>query len=1048
MSVNKNKQSYEDVLKNIERKRINRENEELNIGWYCWLLSEYPALIIFLCVCLSSTLLVVTIVYGELPDFSDPAKGFEVRGTELSDRLVTWENMLNQTGYNSTLSNYPYVYLKRKALMEKARKKNKRKKKKKKNRMKRSFNDDWNFITDGYTCPNSREPIVKLGYSRWIYEATDGVTLWSLQSLLQMCKTEHQVLDHQQYPEVCLRKTLSSCCPTISLANHVAYISGVESCFNLTQDDILKAEQVLRLCAPYYCSGDLQLGCNSSDTNTLNRYISGTRCGNVPGVCTDALYNIFHYLIQGSLCTNHSMRFNFTLSSVFLPAYTGKGMLDLYYDKFHNQPQQNSIKVSSINFGVDGLVFEDLLLADSIYPGVAMLLLLVIVWIYTSSLFITTMHLVATTAAMVTSYFIYQFIFDVTFFPFLNLTSTLVMLGLSTDHILVLYSTWKRCCSEDKIYERVTTKHPVGRRIGVVAKSTMRHVGWSLFVTSFTTSSAFFSNAWSSVSAIKCFGIYTGLAVLCNLIFALTWLPASIIFHHKYLQFTCNTKSVFCCIIRPFTRIRNQASEVSRVFFHQIQVLLVVRFRILWVTFFTLLAITSMYIVVFNPGFQLPRSASYLQFFEQNHPFEQYPLQQRYFDFDKDYKGFLTVRFIFGIEPIDDGNPRNPDDKGNIHFTRFNVSDPQSQRWLLNFCTILRSHKFYREPENSQFNSMCFIETLKKWIESRSCKTGAPCCKMTRFPYKPNVFELCLKEAISRLNVVPQLQLFPSSPGPRFDSKDVIRSVIVEFPTNQKTSSTQSEIAEFVKEIDETLQVHVETAPRTLAGGWFVSSLNLYALQTSLYTGTLTSVGISLLVAQIVILVTSRNLVVSIFVNLSIGGVIFVTVAALALAGWELNVLESVTVSISVGLSVDFTAHYAIAYLLAPEKGDRQRRVEHALARIGSAIATAAFTTFLAGLGMLPASVLAYKRFGIFLMVIMTASWVYSNYFFLGLLSLLGPQGNCGSLSCLSYKKNENEEHTTTLITESTSVRPALIEGRTISTEPSSINHNGGNVLE
>lgn len=44
------------------------------------------------------------------------SQGFEVRGTELSDKLITWQNMVNETGYNSTLSNYPYHYMEKKAL--------------------------------------------------------------------------------------------------------------------------------------------------------------------------------------------------------------------------------------------------------------------------------------------------------------------------------------------------------------------------------------------------------------------------------------------------------------------------------------------------------------------------------------------------------------------------------------------------------------------------------------------------------------------------------------------------------------------------------------------------------------------------------------------------------------------------------------------------------------------------------------------------------------------------------------------------------------------
>ena len=35
--------------------------------------------------------------------------------------------------------------------------------------------------------------------------------------------------------------------------------------------------------------------------------------------------------------------------------------------------------------------------------------------------------------------------------------------------------------------------------------------------------------------------------------------------------------------------------------------------------------------------------------------------------------------------------------------------------------------------------------------------------------------------------------------------------------------------------------------------------------------------------------------------------------------GWELNILESVVVTLAIGLSVDFTLHYGIMYKLAAD---------------------------------------------------------------------------------------------------------------------------------
>lgn len=44
-------------------------------------------------------------------------KGFEPRGTAIGQRLVTWNNMVKNTGYKATLANYPFKYADEQAKM-------------------------------------------------------------------------------------------------------------------------------------------------------------------------------------------------------------------------------------------------------------------------------------------------------------------------------------------------------------------------------------------------------------------------------------------------------------------------------------------------------------------------------------------------------------------------------------------------------------------------------------------------------------------------------------------------------------------------------------------------------------------------------------------------------------------------------------------------------------------------------------------------------------------------------------------------------------------
>lgn len=214
--------------------------------------------------------------------------------------------------------------------------------------------------------------------------------------------------------------------------------------------------------------------------------------------------------------------------------------------------------------------------------------------------------------------------------------------------------------------------------------------------------------------------------------------------------------------------------------------------------------------------------------------------------------------------------------------------------------------------------------------------------------------------------------------------------------------------------MDAWITEELRFAPTGLSHGWFISNLEFYDLQDSLSGGTLVAMALSVAVAFSVMLLTTWNIIISLYAILSIAGTIFVTVGSLVLLGWELNVLESVTISVAVGLSVDFAVHYGVAYRLAPEPS-REGKVIFSLSRMGSAIAMAALTTFVAGAMMMPSTVLAYTQLGTFMMLIMCISWAFATFFFQCMCHCLGPQGTCGQiplpekLQCYTFTETASE---------------------------------------
>ena len=72
--------------------------------------------------------------------------------------------------------------------------------------------------------------------------------------------------------------------------------------------------------------------------------------------------------------------------------------------------------------------------------------------------------------------------------------------------------------------------------------------------------------------------------------------------------------------------------------------------------------------------------------------------------------------------------------------------------------------------------------------------------------------------------------------------------------------------------------------------------------------------------------------------------------------GWRLNILESVAITLAIGLSVDFTLHYAVKFRQAALRGDsgdgNMGRVAYAASQTAGPVAMAALTTLLAGMAL------------------------------------------------------------------------------------------------
>ncbi|XP_070842923.1 protein dispatched homolog 1 [Chaetodon trifascialis] len=963
---------------------------------YAELIADWPVVVLGVCTVLIVVCALVGILVPDLPDFSDPLLGFEPRGTAIGQRLVTWNNMVKNTGYKATLANYPFKYADEQA----------------KNHQEPRWPEDlldrdkrqaeWDFSKE-FFCDVPGD-----SYSRLVFTSAEGKNLWSIQAIKSMCNLDNtRVRSHRDYWSLCQRTNDASCCPSWTLGNYIAVLTNRSSCQKITERDVSHTLKILRSCAKYYHNGTLGPDC----WDMALRRKDQLKCASVPRKCTkyNAVYQILHFLVDKDFLSPKSLEYPppvLKYSMLFSPTEKGESMMNIYLDNFENWNSSDGITtVTGIEFGIKHDLFQDYLLTDTVYPAIAIVIVLLVMCVYTRSVFITLMTIIAIISSLIVSYFLYRMVFNFEFFPFMNLTALIILVGIGADDAFVLCDVWN--------YTKFDKPHA---ELAETVSVTLQHAALSMFVTSFTTAAAFYANYVSNITAIRCFGVYAGTAILVNYILMVTWLPAVVVLHERYLPnvFPCSkppqqergycTRMFWAGLCQKANKCLFTVSEASRIFFEKVLPCIVIKLRYLWLFWFLAITVGGAYVVCVNPKMKLPSlELAEFQVFRSSHPFERYDAEyKKLFMFERVHHGedlHMPITIIWGVTPVDNGDPLNPKNKGKLMLdTSFNIASPASQLWILNFCQKLRNQSFVFQSEEQDFTS-CFIETFKQWMENQDCEEASvyPCCSQSTFPYKQEVFELCIKRAIMELDRSTNYHLDSKTPGPRFDINDTIRAIVLEFQSTYLFTLAYEKMYQFYREVDAWISEELRYAPAGLSHGWFISNLEFYDLQDSLSDGTLVSMALSVAVAFSVMLLTTWNVIISLYAILSIAGTIFVTVGSLVLLGWELNVLESVTISVAVGLSVDFAVHYGVAYRLAPEP-DREGKVIFSLSRMGSAIAMAALTTFVAGAMMMPSTVLAYTQLGTFMMLIMCISWAFATFFFQCMCRCLGPQGTCGQI--------------------------------------------------
>ncbi|CAH1153672.1 unnamed protein product [Phaedon cochleariae] len=1024
----------------------------MNFSWFTNVLVHHPFIILAAVAVFSGTCIVIPFTLKSItfPSFQDPQLGFSTRGTIISNRLTTWSNLVKSMRPSGELTTNPKEYSyhpnKNNSQHQPSRKpKAKKLKKPKKPKAQPVYgsvtlnedkntsdvtveHDRWKALQsltptlnkhsddadENFFC-DSPEP----QYGHLVVTTHNKRDLFNLNNMLAMCRLEHELINIKYYNDLCIQNPYFNrkCCKPWSLPNYIALFNKRTSCLAITEDDVQRTRKILVKCAQYFHAFQLNSEC-----------LKGTPYCEAPIECLrhDAVFNILYYLTSTNFLPPNNTDTATELKEVmiFLPLACSTAIIPYYHELIELNLEYDGMKVVAIDFGIKSALFDEYLIRDTYLMGSGALFVFVCIWVYTESLFLTIMTIIVIVFSLAISYFMYILVFEIKFFPFMNLLATIVAIGIGSDDAFIFCKIWQM------------QKQDQGCSLLKTMTDTFHHAFMSMFVTALTTAVAFLGSYISSVTAVSCFSIFAGIAVIANYFLMMTWFPACIVIWERSC-FSSDTLFRSClmmcyqrwCCIKPqlnLSAVWCHCSVFNTFWKAKEQWLLdiVVRLKYVWFLLLTAIAFLSGYIVFVYPKLQLPNTSEF-QLFATSHPFEQYDFKYKsHFWFNhpekmqqNNYK--LPLRFVWGVLPIDNGDHLDPSNLGTLTLDpSFDIADPKSQEWLLNFCRKVRQQPFYHSMIGPLLPN-CFVETFMQSMD-RKCydafmnKDRSPCCETSRFPYNRSVFNECIIDEIADIYDTPSEWLSPGMAGPKFskDHNPTIKAVIIEYDSNYSYSMSYDQMDEFFTKVERFMTEELKTAPDSLKNGWFISELEFYDLQRELSVSTEIAVAISMGLALAVLFFATLNVLTSLYAIITITSSIFVTMAVLVMLGWKLNILESTAVSTAIGLTVDFSLHYSVNYRLCPEAVavNREAATRHALSYMAGPAFMAAVTTGAAGAFMLPSLILPYIQLGIFLVLVMGISWIYATFLLGSLLAIAGPSKNCGqfqyaSLVCCSKPK-------------------------------------------
>eukprot|EP00039_Didymoeca_costata_P008447 m.112212 g.112212 ORF g.112212 m.112212 type:complete len:1026 (+) comp14086_c0_seq4:217-3294(+) len=649
------------------------------------------------------------------------------------------------------------------------------------------------------------------------------------------------------------------------------------------------------------------------------------------------------------------------------------------------------------------LHFQDLIFRDTLWIVLSIVLVFLFMWFHIQSAFLASFGIVHVILSFPFAYFFLQALLRSGSMGVLNFMSLFIILGIGADDIFIYIDSWKQ--SKYFVARSLFPQDEEGHIAWTEARFTYayRRSAWAMLVTSLTTSGAFLMNLTSSVPPIQIFGFFTAFMVITNYLMVISYYPALVIFWSEKIEnlFTCGCfkgESMKLETVKgrkpSIHDINAQKLRPLEKFFHFTYAPGVAKRKyLIMVSFLGFLVVSIIY-------------ASQLE--SATEPTKWLPdddTMQHTFNIDAtDFTrptGNLQVWFVHGLNRINRGGTNRFDaaDLGKTSFdTNFDPSSPNFQTVYLDMCNMIRNNPSTRDGEVS-----CPLELFRDYVMDVLNET---------FPVPHTEFVRKLANFTEYLEVV-------NGPSPDFSTLTTTDDRNDRRSGRRSTASTYDLIRfepgnpdkllylaavgnltlgfldpisgigpvyDSYEDLINQMNSNESYAAVTLNRGFQSSSRWVdYELDRVLLQSALTGIGASIAIAFLIVLISTTDVLLTILTLVAIGGTVASLIAMMVWIGWKMSVIESICLTILVGLSVDYTIHLANSWRNA-KVSDRVLRLQITLTEIGISVLSASITTFLSCCALFLTTILFFVKFGYFIALTILFSTLYAFGLFSALI--------------------------------------------------------------